>query len=163
MQTCWRSDKVEFCEINKRNAGMQRSTISMFAQLVQLMGGKIEFHQGLRMNLCMIVHEELLLISFDCSSKKHIWSHPRGLTPQRLYLRSSSLCHSWTFLSDAILFISSIAGSLFKALKREFIADKFLNTVGCTDLCISSNYVDEKQKQLFAFNLGSWMSQETVK
>ena len=40
--------------------------------------------------LCMIVHEELLLISFDCSSKKHIWSHPRGLTPQRLYLRSSS-------------------------------------------------------------------------
>lgn len=24
---------------------MQRSTISMFAQLVQLMGGKIEFHQ----------------------------------------------------------------------------------------------------------------------
>ena len=30
---------------------MQRSTISMFAQLVQLMGGKIEFHQGLRMNL----------------------------------------------------------------------------------------------------------------
>ncbi len=22
--------------------------------------------------LCMIVHEELLLISFDCSSKKHI-------------------------------------------------------------------------------------------
>ena len=33
--------------------------------------------------LCMIVHEELLLISFDCSSKKHIWSHPRGLTPQR--------------------------------------------------------------------------------
>ena len=44
MQTCWRSDKVDFCEINKRNAGMQRSTISMFAQLVQLMGGKIEFH-----------------------------------------------------------------------------------------------------------------------
>ena len=25
---------------------MQRSTISMFAQLVQLMGGKIEFHPG---------------------------------------------------------------------------------------------------------------------
>ena len=125
MQTCWRSDKVEFCEINKRNAGMQRSTISMFAQLVQLMGGKIEFHQGLRMNLCMIVHEELLLISFDCSSKKHIWSHPRGLTPQRLYLRSPSLRHSWTFLSDTILFISSIAGSLFKALKREFITDIF--------------------------------------
>ena len=43
MQTCWRSDKVDFCEINKRNASMQRSTISMFAQLVQLMGGKIEF------------------------------------------------------------------------------------------------------------------------
>ena len=43
MQTRWRSDKVDFCEINKRNAGMQRSTISMFAQLVQLMGGKIEF------------------------------------------------------------------------------------------------------------------------
>jgi hypothetical protein len=42
-----------------------------------------------------------------------------------------------------------------EAIKREFIADKVLNTVGCTDLCISSNYVDEKQKQLFAFNLGS--------
>lgn len=42
-----------------------------------------------------------------------------------------------------------------EAIKREFIADKLLNAVGCTDLCISSNYVDEKQKQLFAFNLGS--------
>jgi len=42
-----------------------------------------------------------------------------------------------------------------EAIKREFIADKFLNTVGCTDLCISSNYFDEKQKRLFAFNLGS--------
>jgi len=42
-----------------------------------------------------------------------------------------------------------------EAIKREFIADSFLNKDGCTDLCISSNYVDEKQKQLFAFNLGS--------
>ena len=82
---------------------------------------------------------------------------------QNLRHSRSSLCHSWTFLSDAILFISSIAGSLFKALKREFIADSFLNKDGCTDLCISSNYFDEKQKRLFAFNLGSWMSQETVK
>ena len=155
MQTCWRSDKVEFCEINKRNAGMQRSTISMFAQLVQLMGGKIEFHQGLRMNLCMIVHEELLLISFDCSSKKHIWSHPRGLTPQRLYLRSSSLRHSWAHLGNPSLFISSSTGSLFKSIQKRIYYRLFLNTFSCTDLCISSNYVDEKQKRLFVFNLGS--------
>ena len=43
MRTCWRSDKVDFCQINKRSTSMQRTTISMFAQLVQLMGGKIEF------------------------------------------------------------------------------------------------------------------------
>ena len=52
-------------------------------------------------------------------------------------------------------------GSLFKALEREFIADSFLNTDGCTDLCISSNYVDEKR--FFIFNLALPMSQETMK
>ena len=67
MQSCWRSDKVEFCEINKRNAGMQRSTISMFAQLVQLMGGKIEFHQGLRMNVFVSVANASRAAVGDCS------------------------------------------------------------------------------------------------
>jgi len=35
---------------------MQRSTISMFAQLVQLMGGKIEFHHGERLNPQTIIY-----------------------------------------------------------------------------------------------------------